>query len=524
MEQLNKVLPTTGEETQPAKVDITDGKENSYLLNKVHQNFNIFGQISLFFGVAFAILFYKTGIGINSLAFTIIMVSLLVYAAKRLEQSVSKEIIAYYLAAILLSLSNMLTASWKLQFLNTAGILLLLDVSLIRQYAERKHLEFPDYLGRMFMLPFRSIASMPMPFMDINGFLKKSRIFKNDRVRNILIGTVIAIPILILISALLSSADQLFHKLTENITDMIFSSDPLLIILMVIFGFLVCYTIICGAVKKTGKAVIRVKADPGIALTAASLLFIIYALFCVIQVIYLFAGGILGLPEGFTYSQYARKGFFELLTVTGINLILILVCTNVFRENKGLKIVLTAISGCTYIMIASAVYRMLLYIGAYHLTFLRLLTLLFLLIDAIVLAGVIISIYNRQFPLFGYCVAVVSICYLLFSFSKPDYFIASYLINNNKELEQEDVTFLTRELSFDAAPVVIPLLYEIEDDLTSFYLETETGRWLWKVGFDYNESEMYFYRVIAGENTRDIRDFNLSYFIANMEAEQYLFE
>lgn len=50
---------------------------------------------------------------------------------------------------------------------------------------------------------------------------------------------------------------------------------------------------------------------------------IIYAIFCFIQISYLFTK--MTLPEGFTYAEYARQGFFELMIVTFINFAIILI-------------------------------------------------------------------------------------------------------------------------------------------------------------------------------------------------------
>ena len=153
---------------------------------------------------------------------------------------------------------------------------------------------------------------------------------------------------------------------------------------------------------------------------------------------------------------------------------------------------MTAITACTYIMIASATYRMLLYIRVYHLTFLRLFVLLFLLVDALLLTGVIISIYHKNFPLFGYSVIIISVCYLVFTFSKPDYHIAKYFIAHNEEITSEDISFLTIELSYDAAPAVIPFLKG-------------------KYNNTYANVDRYYDRIVDEADTKDVRDYNYSY-------------
>ena len=84
-------------------------------------------------------------------------------------------------------------------------------------------------------------------------------------------------------------------------------------------------------------------------------------------------------PAGrMTYSQYAHQGFWQLLFVSIINFLAVLVCMQVFGENKILEILLCVISVCTCVMILSAAYRMLLYVEEYDLTFLRVLVLWFL--------------------------------------------------------------------------------------------------------------------------------------------------
>ena len=47
-------------------------------------------------------------------------------------------------------------------------------------------------------------------------------------------------------------------------------------------------------------------------------------MFCGIQIAVLFAGDVSALPEGMTYAEYAREGFFQLLLVSGINVAVII--------------------------------------------------------------------------------------------------------------------------------------------------------------------------------------------------------
>lgn len=500
MDQLNMVLPAQQGENKMAAVAASENKPESPLLGKVRHKFGMYGGISLIFGVLLALFFYKAGVGLNVLLFVAAIVTMMVVIAKRLKVPVKRGTLFYYGGVILLGASTVLTSSQVLQFLNIIGILLLLDLSLLLQFHEDGKWDFMTHFFRMLGLVFQSIAAIGMPFADCMRFMKHTRLLKNDRVRNVFLGALISIPFLRIIIALLANADLLFDSLTNKFLHTIFSADIISIAFLILFGFIACYCIICASVTETryeGGYTFK-KADASIAATFMTILCTVYGIFCVIQIVYLFADGLFVLPDGFTYAEYARRGFFELLAVAIINVVLMVLCRSFFQENRVLKLAVTFMTGCTYIMIASAAYRMLLYIDAYHLTFLRVFVLLSLLIIALILTGVIIAQYRKAFPLFRYCVAVVSICYIAFSFSRPDYYIASYLIEHTQTLDAEDVSYLTQNLSLDAAPAVLPLFREnrIDDALATEY------------------KQRYDERINSYASDHDIRNFNYAKHLA----------
>ena len=162
-----------------------------------------------------------------------------------------------------------------------------------------------------------------------------------------------------------------------------------------------------------------------------------------------------GLPEYVTYAEYARGGFWELLFVSIINFIIILLCMYLFRDNIVLKVILTIMCGCTFVMIVSSAYRMKMYINEYNLTFLRILVLWFLIVLALIMIGMVVNIYKKKFPLFHYIITVVSVMYIGFSFARPDVIIAKYDIEQWKNTNKEDFFYLMYEtMSIDAAPEI----------------------------------------------------------------------
>lgn len=507
LENIDEVHETHGTNETTGKIPI---KENP-LLNQIRANNPTFATISLIFGIVLAFCFYKAGIGINLLAFIIVMVGLLIIVMNRLSLPIKKGTWFYYGASLLLGISSMLTSNGALHFLNIIGMMLLLDISLLNQFAEGETYDFLRQLGRMLSLPFSTLASIGMPFSDTFSNIKTTKIIKSNKVKGVLIGAFLAIPLLLILVALLSSADIIFGEITANITKFIFSPNIISVTLIIIIGFIACYSIICAAAKRfyTGKEKTREKEDPTIPITTMTIITAVYLVFCTIQIMYLFNNGLFVLPKEFTFAQYARRGFFELLLVTVINIGLIVICSSIFKEHKALKAILTIMTICTYIMIFSAAYRMLLYTGAYHLTFSRLLVLLFLIIDFFVLAGVIISVYNNKFPLFNYCVVITTVFYMGFSLSKPDIFIADYNFKHMESADKVDMNYLTYELSYDAAPLIISYVDEIKNQITSYERQIYTN---------------YLNEIIEKKENRGIRDFNLSIKRASDKAKEYYLE
>jgi hypothetical protein len=514
------------EEGQSAVVS-NQGSPESPLLNKVRQKFEITGLVSLLFGIVFTLSFYKAGAGLNIIFFTIVMIVLLQFVMKQFEISMKKGTYLYYLGALLAGLSSALTSSDKLQLFNLVLCICLLNLSLLHQLHQARDWDVQKYLGRMFGMLFLGIASIGMPFVDGINFLRRTKLFRYDKTRNIFVGVLISVPLLWVIVLLLSQADLIFGDMTKELTEHIFSAEIIVISLMALFGFFSCYCILCGAAAQTGRGEkMRRKGDSSIAVTVILLITLLYLVFCGLQLMYLFSNGLFALPEGYTFAEYARRGFFELLAVAMINVVLMLIATAYFEESKFLRRLLTLMTICTYIMIGSAAYRMLLYIGAYHLTFLRLFVLLALVILSLILAGVIIAVYRKSFPLFRYCVAVITVCYLAFAFSKPDYYIASYLEEHNDVLSSEEAAFLTQELSLDAAPIVLPLLSEEnrwidENKQGKVVLGSDEEGWTEETRLVEYYRTSYYDTINRMINNSDIRDYNFSVGSANNLTKRY---
>lgn len=474
------------------------------LIKKIETNSIYFALISLVFGVMFTTTFYQADIGIMYTSLVAIVISLSILILKKLKQPIKKSTYLYFTGIMLLGLASFITANTFLQFFNTIGIMLLFCICLLQQFHDDSKWGFVKYIQNLFMLAINIIVSIDLPFRNT---FKNTKLSQNRKARSISIGLCIAIPFLIIIISLLSGADMIFENITVNVFSNIFSPDIFPIGFLLILGFVGCYCVICGTcrikINDTTADWEKNKKDPMIAITFMGCITVTYLLFCVIQFIFLFAGGSLGLPDGVTYSEYAREGFFELVFVTMLNFVIVIACQQIFEQNKILKSILLLMSGCTYIMITSAIYRMFLYVGSYHLSFLRVLVLWFLGLNILLITGAVILIMKPSFNLFRYCLIIVSTGYILLAFSRPDTFIATYNIQNTAEFTKAEVDYLLYDLSYDAAPYIMELTKKSDQ-----FKEKEKM---------IAAIEQYKKEANKIQNERTWREFNLSYYWAGSQ-------
>ena len=104
----------------------------------------------------------------------------------------------------------------------------------------------------------------------------------------------------------------------------------------------------------------------------------VYLLFLAVQTAGIFGGADYLAAKGLSYAEWARSGFFQMVRVTALNLVLLLSAVHWSRREGGawravrlLSAVLTAES---LLLLLSAAVRMTLYVEAYGLSFKRLLT------------------------------------------------------------------------------------------------------------------------------------------------------
>ena len=440
---------------------------------------SVLGVMSLVLGIIYAVCLYKNSFGITYPLFVISAFVILSMVLIKLKIQIKRESLLISGAAVLIGISTCLTGDYFLIGLNKIAVFLLMCIFMLHQFYDDRLWNLEKYVKSLLVFIVTSISLLFYPFKHLYEYLAKFKEGRSRSVFMILFGVGCSLPVIMILVILLCQADMVFGHMMEKIFTSYFKPRTLIgMTAKTVFGAVACYCLVSAAYIKNMSEDItdRRKQEPLIAISGLVIIALVYLVFSGIQIVYLFmrSGN---LPEGVSFSSYAREGFFQLLFVVCFNLSIVLLSLKFFKPHWILNGVLTLISICTYIMIASAAYRMFLYVGEYQLTYLRVLVLWFLALLAVLMAGVIILIHRNSFPLFRYGLVVVSLFYLILSFGRPDFVIASY---NTAHMDQSN--FFGYEyletLSVDAVPVLlsnknpVPMDSQWKTSYYTYYVET----------------------------------------------------
>ncbi len=200
------------------------------------------------------------------------------------------------------------------------------------------------------------------------------------QLRGVLTGIVIAAPVLIVFAALFASADSVFANVLQNL----FAFDAASIVqhtfFILFWGALTAGLLRWGLIGRPFPAP-RMDYLPSSVTpftVALGLLNALFLLFVVVQLRYFFGGAALvEQTGGLTYAEYARSGFFQLVTASALVLPVLLGVdflarggttpqVRTIRQFSGILLVLLTV------VMASALERMRLYVSAFGLSTTRL--------------------------------------------------------------------------------------------------------------------------------------------------------
>ena len=228
----------------------------------------------------------------------------------------------------------------------------------------------------------------------------------------VLRGLLLAIPVLLVFAALLASADLIFAERIRQV----FGPDLLKtvgrwaghIVLAAIAGLTLAGGLAYAVRQRRADWVDSISSvrTPRIAgITETSVVIgavnVLFFLFVLIQIPYLFGGQVNVVAGKFTYAEYARRGFGELVAVAILVLGLLVVLRGLVpRESRAQRLAFnvpaTILLGLTCVMLASAFKRLLLYEAAYGFTQMRIYPHVFMVWLAALLAWLAACLWLRR--------------------------------------------------------------------------------------------------------------------------------
>lgn len=434
--------------------------------------------ILMSFGLAliFNFLFFGKLIGVSALIMVAILVGTVFLFGLHQRISMRK---AWWLIALIIffALMPVIRDNEFLTFLNlcaTFGLLMLLAHELTGVLAFLMRLI--DYLLLITLVPLRMLGRAASAIALIGRV--QSHVKHRDMWLRVSKGLIIAAPVLVIFGILFSHADLAFSQFIKGFVNITISERMMQHIVLLIFAFaaalsFLSYIFFPKQVEPESAhkgSIAATQPDRGIeVMVFLGLIFALFLMFIGFQITYLFGGEASVASAGFTYAEYARRGFWELLVVAMLSLLALLASEKYagIESKRDRRFLIPAIILIVEvgIIIASAFKRLSLYIDAYGMTmprfyaagFIILLSALFIL-----LAVKFIKSKSEQFFAFG---ALLSIATFLIAvnFANPDSFIAKFNLNQYIKTGKIDVVY-AGQLSADAEPWKIELYKKLEGE------------------------------------------------------------
>ena len=379
--------------------------------------------------------------------------------------------------------------------------------------------------GTIAVLPDVGRLLLSRPFAHLDKaipaifWVKKGDAIEKRRFGGAMLGLLCALPVLLVVVPLLLEADAAFeglleHTILDNLGEIFVS------VLVGVLLFMLLFTLLFGLrhdlpekpaaahTPRQGVSAMGINAFLG---TISA----VYVLYLFSQLAYFLSAFSGILPEDYTVAQYARRGFFEMCAICAINLLLVAACLGLSRKEEGKTPLSTRLVALFVLLfslglVATALSKMVLYVGSFGMTRLRILTGVFMVMLGLVLMFVTVRLFRVRFPYMRAAVVAIAVIGLAVGYVDVDTFIARYNIHayEQKQIEQLDVNHLTA-LSEGVVPHLVRLWENTQPGedhhhtLTNYLREQleEYGHIDWDT-----EADAYFFTPDPAE---DFRKFNI---------------
>jgi hypothetical protein len=454
---------------------------------------------ALFLGWAVDLLFYGKPVGISALLFVLLLLVAL-FGLGRLK-GIRPSYRNLWLAAPLLFFAGMLAvrANGFLTFSNSVATLSLLAfVAHFYTGGQVSALGLTGYPAVLLQVGGQALlqAAPLLPgTVDLGALKVRGRRHFFPVMRGVLLAT----PLLFTFTLLLASADLVFATYVQYLFSwsVIFQMFELSwrAVLIGVQAWLLAGALAYTLLRSRGdepawlpRGLLTDYVSLGVieALTILALIDLLFLTFVWIQFAYLFGGSANVHIAGFTYAEYARRGFFELVAVAVMTLGLILGLHGIVqRATSRARLLFNGLSSLmvalVMVLLVSALQRLRLYEMVFGYTHLRLHVHLFIIWLRLLLAWFLLTLWlpgrtavanglarlvidDNPYGRFAIGAFIAALGFLIsLNLLNPDEFIARQNLARFQATGNLDVYYLST-LSDDAVPLMISVLPQLEQD------------------------------------------------------------
>lgn len=319
---------------------------------------------------------------------------------------------------------------------------------------------------------------------------------KTKKLKEVAIGIAVALPLCVIAIVLLVLSDDAFSSLLNKLllnVELSFnfaSVVPSLLMSAILFPFVASFSFSIKNSKNKNKDKNlknkMQKVAPTVVKTIMVLLLAIYFVYLFSQLAYFFSAFKNILPENyrFTYSEYARKGFFETTVLAILNLSvmafsLIFTTRNGKKVDKTVKILSCIMCGFTALFVVTSISKIAMYVNRYGLTERRFAAAVF---DLMLILCIVLFVVHLFAPKVPYAKILIVSCMLVVSlifFISPAKIIAIYNTEQylNDNIKTIDIDHLD-SLGADAVVQLEKLALKPKkpNDLISYQYQADARR------------------------------------------------
>lgn len=421
---------------------------------------------ALFLSLWQSLLFWKQDLGISVLLFTIPIIWI---TTKLLKGNIkNKKALLISIPIIVLSSTYFIFDNLTFYLINIVLIPILYLIMIIWAISDFQIKSIIYKIILMIFEPLNYIGDVIKTVLkEFNPKEKDEQIGEKKEKNNIFKAVCFTGIIALIVIGLLCSADNEFAKIFStifkdiNIFNVSELTGRIIIIIIAFFyfaGFFMNMLDKENGLKEFEEEEKIEKKESYTIRMMLTVLNVVYLVFCFTQIKVLFT------EQNIKYSEFARKGFFQLMIVSLINIVMILKANNknlkeTEKQEKYKKTMCIVMVIFTLIIIISAFARMTLYQQNYGYTRLRILVDYTLITEIILLIPTIIYILKNKIDLIKTYFVIIITMYCLVNFINIDKIIMKNNFNRYKETGYIDLNYIMEMNNSD----LIEQLLELKD-------------------------------------------------------------